>query len=44
MTIFQDSILVVIFICAFVVFLGMCALIDCVYRAYQAKKDREVSE
>ena len=32
MTIFQDSILVVIFILLFVVFLGMCALIDYVYR------------
>ena len=41
MTIFQDSIVVVIFICAFVVFLVVCALIDCVYRVYQAKKDRE---
>ena len=38
MTIFQDSILVVIFILLFVVFLGVCALIDCVYRVYQAKK------
>ena len=41
MTIFQDSILVVIFILLFVVFLAVCALIDCVYRVYQAKKDRE---
>ena len=32
MTIFQDSILVVIFILLFVVFLGMCALINCVYQ------------
>ena len=40
MTIFQDSILVVIFILLFVVFLGLCALIDCVYRVYRAKKDR----
>ena len=40
MTIFQDSILVLIFILLFVVFLGVCALIDCVYRVYQAKKDR----
>ena len=38
MTIFQDSILVVIFILLFVVFLVVCALIDCVYRVYQAKK------
>ena len=38
MTIFQDSILVVIFILLFVVFLGLCALADCGYRAYQAKK------
>ena len=44
MTIFQDSILVVIFILLFVVFLAVCALIDCVYRVYQAKKDRELSE
>ena len=44
MTIFQDSILVVIFILLFVVFLVMCALIDCVYRVYQSKKDRELSE
>ena len=40
MTIFQDSILVVIFILLFVVFLVVCALIDCVYRAHQAKKDQ----
>ena len=40
MTIFQDSILVVIFILLFVVFLMACALIDCVYRVYQAKKYR----
>ena len=38
MTIFQDSILVVIFILLFVVFLGVCALIDYVYRVYQAKR------
>ena len=44
MTIFQDSIVVVIFILLFVVFLGLCALIDCVYRVYQAKKDRELSK
>ena len=44
MTIFQDSILVVIFILLFVVFLAVCALIDCVYRVYQAKKDRGLSE
>ena len=40
MTIFQDSILVVIFILLFVVFLAVCALIDCVYRVYQARKHR----
>ena len=40
MTIFQDSILVVIFILLFVVFLMLCALIDCVYRVYQARKHR----
>ena len=40
MTIFQDSIVVVIFILLFVVFLVVCALIDCVYRVYQAKKYR----
>ena len=44
MTIFQDSIVVVIFILLFVIFLGLCALINCVYRVYQAKKDQEVSE
>ena len=44
MTIFQDSIVVVIFILLFVVFLAVCALINCAYRAYQARKDREVSE
>ena len=44
MTIFQDSILVVIFILLFIVFLGLCALVDCVYRVHQAKKDRELSE
>ena len=41
MTIFQDSIVVVIFILLFVIFLVVCALIDCVYRVYQAKKYRE---
>ena len=40
MTIFQDSIVVVIFILLFVVFLMVCALINCVYRVYQAKKHR----
>lgn len=40
MTIFQDSILVVIFILLFVIFLMVCALINCVYRVYQAKKHR----
>ena len=44
MTIFQDSILVVIFISLFVVFLMVCALINCVYRVHQAKKDREFLE
>ena len=44
MNIFGDAILVVIFILLFVVFLGMCALINCVYRVYQVKKDRELSE
>ena len=44
MTIFQDSIVVVIFILLFVVFLGLCALINCVYQVHQAKKDRELSE
>ena len=44
MTVFQDSIVVVIFILLFVVFLGLCALIDCVYRVYRAKKDREKVE
>ena len=40
MTIFQDSILVVIFILLFVVFLAVCALIDCVYRVCRVKKHR----
>ena len=40
MTILQDSILVVIFILLFVVFLAVCALINCVYRVYQSKKHR----
>ena len=40
MTVFQDSIVVVIFILLFVVFLGLCALINCVYRV-KIKKDRE---
>lgn len=44
MTIFQDSMLVVIFILLFVVFLGVCAFVNCVYQVYQAKKDRELSE
>lgn len=41
MTIFQDSILVVIFILLFVVFLMVCALINCMYQVkikdYQEK-------
>ena len=41
MTIFQDSILVVIFILLFVVFLGLRAFVNCMYQVYQAKKDRE---
>lgn len=41
MSMFGDAILVVIFILLFVVFLIACALIDCIYRMYQAKKDRE---
>ena len=40
MSMFGDAILVVIFILLFVVFLGLCVLIDCVYRVYQAKKYR----
>ena len=44
MTIFQDSIVVVIFILLFVIFLGLCALINCVYQVKQTKKDQEVSE
>lgn len=44
MTIFQDSIVVVIFILLFIAFLAVCALIDCVYRMYQARKDREKVE
>ncbi len=32
MDIFSDAIWVIIFICGFVVFLGVCALIDYVYR------------
>ena len=44
MTIFQDSILVVIFILLFVVFLGVCAFVNCMYQVKQAKKDREKGE
>ena len=40
MSMFGDAILVVIFILLFVIFLMVCALIDCVYRVYQAKKHR----
>ena len=40
MTIFQDSIVVVIFILLFVVFLGLCAFVNCMYQVYQAKKHR----
>ena len=32
--------MVVIFILLFVVFLAVCALVECVYRVYQAKKHR----
>ena len=32
MTIFQDSILVVIFILLFIVFLGLCAFGNCMYQ------------
>lgn len=41
MSVFGDAILVVIFILLFVFFLMVCALVNCVYRVYQAKKDRE---
>ena len=44
MSVFNDSILVVIFILLFVVFLGLCALIDCVYRVYQTKKDKRLTK
>ena len=44
MSMFSDAIVVVVFILLFVVFLAVCALTNCVYRAYQAKKDRELSE
>ena len=41
MTILQDSILVVIFILLFVVFLGVCAFVNCMYQVkiknYQEK-------
>ena len=40
MGIFNDAIWVIILICAFVVFLGLCALINCVYRVHQTKKHR----
>ena len=40
MTIFQDSILVVIFILLFVVFLAVCAFVNCMYQV-GIKKDRE---
>lgn len=40
MSMFGDAILVVIFILLFVVFLAVCALINCVYRVYQSKKHR----
>ena len=40
MTIFQDSILVVIFILLFVVFLGMCAFVNCMYQIQQTKKEK----
>ena len=43
MTIFQDSIVVVIFILLFVVFLAMCAFVDCMYQV-KIKKDREKVE
>ena len=41
MTIFQDSIVVMIFILLFVVFLAVCAFVNCMYQVYQAKKDQE---
>jgi len=44
MTIFQDSIVVVIFILLFIVFLGLCAFVNFMYQVKQAKKDRELSE
>lgn len=41
MTMFQDSILVVIFILLFFAFLVICAFVEYFYRVYQAKRDRE---
>lgn len=41
MGIFSDAIWVIIFICAFVVFLGACAFASCMYQVKQTKKDRE---
>ena len=32
MTVFQDSIVVVIFILLFAVFLGVCAFVNCMYQ------------
>ena len=43
MTIFSDAILSVIFILLFVVFLGLCAFVNCMYQV-KIKNYREVSE
>ena len=43
MTIFQDSIVVVIFILLFVVFLAVCAFVNCMYQV-KIKNYREKGE
>ena len=40
MSMFSDAILAVIFLLLFVVFIVLCALVECVYRAYQDIKDK----
>jgi flagellar basal body-associated protein FliL len=40
MGIFSDAIWVIIFICGFVVFLGVCAFTACMYQIQQTKKEK----
>ena len=40
MSMFGDAIVVVIFILLFVIFLGLCAFVNCMYQIQQTKKEK----